>query len=108
MGDLATVDSRDLDGARLVLVSGEVDLSNVARVTDAISAAVPGDAALVFLDLSSTTYLDSSGISMIFRLSERLGYRRQELRLVVPADAPIRRVLEITNVDQVVAVQTQR
>lgn len=108
MNDLAAVEARDLGGTLVVLLRGEVDLSNVRGVSDAISAAVPGDVDMVVLDLSGTTYLDSSGISMIFRLAERLGYRRQELRLVVPAESPIRRVLEITRVDRVVPVQEPR
>ena len=68
-------------------------------------AAVPRDAAQVVVDLSATAYLDSSGIAMIFRLAERLRYSRQELRLVVPMDSPIRRVVELTNVQQVIPVE---
>jgi anti-anti-sigma factor len=69
-------------------------------VRDAIGAAVPDDAAVIFLDLSDTAYLDSAGIAMIFRLAERLTYNRQELRLVVPPDAPIRVVIRLTRLDQ--------
>jgi len=102
---LAQVDAMDLDGARLVRVRGEIDLSNARDVMDAIGCAVPSHASLIVVDLSDTSYLDSSGIAMIFRLAERLHYSRQELRLVVPADAPIRKVLELTNVPQVIPVQ---
>jgi len=105
VSELARVDATDLDGARLVRVSGEIDLSNARDVMDAIGRAVHSEASLIVMDLSDTAYLDSSGIAMIFRLAERLRYSRQELRLVVPADAPIRKVLELTNVHQVIPVQ---
>lgn len=105
MSELAKIEAMDLDDARLVRVSGEIDLSNTREVMEAISAAVPNDASVVIVDLSETAYLDSSGIAMLFRLAERLSYSRQELRLVVPRDAPIRAVLELTSLDQVIPVQ---
>jgi anti-anti-sigma factor len=104
MNKLAWVDAMELDHARLVRVRGEVDLSNAHDVMDAIGGAIPSHATLIVLDLSDTTYLDSAGIALIFRLAERLRTSRQELRLVVPADAPIRAVLEMTNLDQVIPV----
>lgn len=104
MTELARVEGSDHDGYRLVRASGEVDLSNVAGVTDAIARSVPGEASVVVLDLSTTTYLDSSGIAMLFRLAERLGHRRQDLRLVVPQESPVRFVLELTRVDAVIPV----
>jgi anti-anti-sigma factor len=104
MTELARVEGRDHDGFRLVRISGEIDLSNVNLVMDAIAVAVPGDASRVVLDLSDTAYLDSSGIAMLFRLAERLGHRRQEVRLVVPPDAPARAVLELTRVETVIRI----
>ncbi|HET7276823.1 MAG TPA: STAS domain-containing protein [Dermatophilaceae bacterium] len=105
MTQLAHVDARGLVGAWVVRVSGEVDLSNARQVMESIAVAVPSEAALVVVDLSDTSYLDSAGIAMIFRLAERLGHRRQELRLVVPADSPVRCVIELTNVRGVLTVE---
>jgi anti-anti-sigma factor len=94
--DLARVEASTVNSTTIVRVSGEIDLSNTAQVRDAIGAAVPDAAAVIVLDLSETAYLDSAGIAMIFRLAERLRYNRQELRLVVPPDAPIRVVVRLT------------
>ena len=105
MNDLARVEARDVVGARLVQIIGEIDLSNATDVMDAVTRAVPDDTPLVVLDLSGTTYLDSTGIDMLFRLSDRLRLRRQGLRLVVPARAPIRAVLELTKVDHAIPIQ---
>ncbi len=105
MTDLACVEANTVDSATIVRVSGEIDLSNAAQVRDAIGAAVPDAATVIVLDLSGTAYLDSAGIAMIFRLAERLRYNRQELRLVVPPDAPIRAVIRLTKLDQVIPTQ---
>lgn len=93
-----------VNGTPVVCVVGEIDLSNAAQVRDALGAAIP-DLPEVVVDLSGTEYLDSAGIAMLFRLAERLSYNRQELQLVVPADAPIRAVLRLTKLDQVVPVK---
>jgi anti-anti-sigma factor len=105
MNDLARVEARDVVGARLVQIIGEVDLSNATDVMDAVTHAIPDDTPLVMLDLSGTTYLDSTGIEMIFRLADRLRLRRQDLRLVVPPRASIRAVLELTKVDHAIPIQ---
>lgn len=108
MSDLARIDVADHDTVACVLtLSGEIDLSNAGVVLDDLSAAVPNDVPRVVLDLGATTYLDSSGIAMLFKLSERLGYSRQELRLVVPVRSPIRAVLELTNVGQLIPIDAE-
>ena len=104
MTNLATVEASTTSGTEIVRVTGEIDLSNVARVREAIGAAIP-DLPVVVLDLTGTEYLDSAGIAMLFRLAERLSYNRQELRLVVPPDAPIRAVIGLTKLDRVIPVQ---
>jgi anti-anti-sigma factor len=104
MNELARVDAADRYGATVVRVIGEVDMSNVEDVMAAIASATPSNAVLVVVDLSDTTYIDSAGITMLFRLAERLSYNRQQLRLVIPAAAPIRAVIELTSVDQVIPV----
>ncbi|WP_161988649.1 STAS domain-containing protein [Pedococcus bigeumensis] len=99
-------DLAGVDGTRVVRVEGEVDLANAHDVLDLILGRVSKDTTHVVLDLSATTYLDSSGVAMVFRLADRLGTSRQELRLVVPDGSPIRAVIELTSVDRVVRVDT--
>ena len=70
-------------------VSGEVDLSNAASVTDRLIDATPNHTTVLVLDLSGTRYLDSSGVRMLFELAQRLRNRGQELQLVVPDDSHV-------------------
>ena len=104
MKPLARIDSEDRDGVRIVRVVGEVDLSNAREVMDTITAAIPQDDTPLLVDLGVTEYLDSAGIAMLFRLADRMRLKRQELRMVVPADAPIRAVVRLTNLHKAVPV----
>ena len=102
MNDLARLETAYREGTTVISLVGEVDLSNARELSAAIEAAVPGDSRELILDLSATEYLDSAGISMLFRLASRLGPRRQSFRLVVPTDSPVRSVLELTGVPAVI------
>jgi anti-anti-sigma factor len=87
-------------------LSGEIGLSNAAAVTEQLVAAMPNSATALVLEMSGTSYLDSSGVRLIFELAQRLSNRRQKLKLVVPDDANIRRVLVLTEVERVVPMST--
>jgi anti-anti-sigma factor len=66
---------------------------------------VPNDAAGVVLDLSDTTYLDSSGVHLVFDLAERLSSRQQRLVLTLPEGSRIRRVLDLVNVQAALPIE---
>ena len=87
-------------------VSGEVDLSNADSVTDRLIEATPNSTTVLVLDLSGTRYLDSSGVRMLFELAQRLRNRGQGLQLVVPDDSHVKRVLLLTEVEQVVPISS--
>lgn len=85
-------------GAHVVSISGEIDLSNADRVRREIVDGVPPGTTAVVVDLSGTTYLDSSGIRALFELRAALDGRGWPLGLVVPLTGHVRTVLEITAV----------
>ena len=86
-------------------IRGEVDLTNAIEVREAISRVASPDVTVILVDLTETAYLDSSGIAMLFRLAERLNERRQQLRIVVPPNSPLRVALDLTNLPQTIPVQ---
>jgi anti-anti-sigma factor len=100
--ELAHVEAEQRGQACLVRMTGEVDMSNAKEVSAAIEGAMPNSARILVLDLAGTSYLDSGGVGLLFRLAERLRSRRQELRLLVPAGAPVRTVLELTGAAKVI------
>jgi anti-anti-sigma factor len=82
-------------------ITGEIDLSNAARLAGELSALVPNTALGLVVDLSGVTYLDSSGISVLFAVGSRLRDRGQYLRLLVPETALIRRPLTIAGISTI-------
>ena len=104
MSELAHLETHRVGDTQHASITGEIDLSNARPLLDTIAATMPDDAVVAVLDLTGTTYLDSAGIAAIFRLAERLRLRRQDLRLVVPPDSPIRAVLRLTRLDHVIEV----
>jgi anti-anti-sigma factor len=92
------------DDVVVARVTGEIDLSNARDLGDQLAAAMPNSALGLVIDLTAVTYLDSSGVHLAFDLAERLGRRQQQLRLVVPEGAPVRRVLRIVELDDSVPV----
>ena len=90
----------------VVSLSGEVDGSNADDLAERIAAAIRNDALSLVLDLSKVTYLDSSGVRLVFRLARGLRDRQQDLHLVVPCGSRVRRLLELAGVDVVARVLT--
>lgn len=80
---LATVTVSTMDGVPVARVIGEVDASNARQVRDRLTDAVPNTAMGMVVDLTSTEYLDSSGVQVLFEVADALRRRQQELRLVV-------------------------
>lgn len=94
---LATVAIEKLQETPVARVTGEVDASNAPQVTGQLTDAVPNTAMGLVLDLTETTYLDSSGVQMLFEVADALRRRQQALRLVVAPDSFLADVLEAVN-----------
>lgn len=97
----AELELRDRDDVPVAALDGEVDMGNARDLRDLLLERVPNHAPGLVLDLARTTYLDSAGVHVVFELARRLQARQQQLRVVVPMHAPIRRVLVLTNVSAV-------
>jgi anti-anti-sigma factor len=93
------------DDIVVAALSGEIDLSNARPLGPRIAAAVPNEAAGVVLDLTATTYLDSSGLHVVFDLASRLTSRQQRLAIALPEDSRVRRVLDLVDVESVAPVR---
>ena len=105
-GGLAEVSFERRDGVRVARIDGEIDLSNASDVESQLDIGVPKSAAGLVVDLSATSHLDSSGFWLLFALYRKLSRRGQQLRLVVPDDAPIRRVVSIAGLGDAVGMNS--
>jgi len=106
--ELAAIETRR-DGNRcFVRIRGEVDMSNVLDLTRAIEAALPNDAPFVVVDLTETTYLDSAGVQLLFRVAGRLRSRRHRVAIVAPPEGPVRAVLDLVGLGALVTLFDRR
>jgi len=102
---LAQLRFDQLDDAVVVgRVVGEIDSANADELRRALARRLRNDSLGLVLDLSSTSYLDSAAIELLFDLARRLRAHRQRLCLVVPASAPMRRVLDLCEIDTVAEI----
>ena len=104
MSELAKLSLETEGDVELARVAGEVDASNVDDLSQRLLAAVSNKARALVLDLSETSYIDSSGISLIFDAAARLRNRRQELRLVVPPRSFVGEVLAAVSMEESVPI----
>ena len=92
------------DRVAVAVLPVDVDVANATRLGDALAEAVGHEAPCLIADLSQTRYLDSAGLNMLFALSARLQHRRRELRLVVPPEAMIMRLVQIASLESAAPV----
>jgi anti-sigma B factor antagonist len=86
-------------GASIVVLKGDVDLESSPAAREILLKTVD-DAGRVLVDLSSVTYIDSSGVASLveaLQASKRNGGRFA----LVAASEPTRRVLELARLDKV-------
>ena len=103
MNDLARVRFDRDEKILTTTIAGEIDISNAGDLRRSIDAQL-ADATTVIIDLSATTFLDSTGVALLFEMATRLRTTRRTLYLVIPADAPIRRIATLTSLDEEVTV----
>jgi anti-anti-sigma factor len=95
---LARIASSDEEQVRVVVVSGELDMSNAEELRDA-TFHLPNEALGVVLDLSDASFIDSATLGLLFELRGSLARRRQALRVVCAPGSIADRLLELVAFD---------
>ena len=88
------------DGVTEIELDGEMDLSAVDTVRDVLKEAIASGVPRVEIAAAKLTYLDSSGINCLVRAATDAEEAGVELVMRDPTPV-VRRVLEITRVDDV-------
>jgi anti-anti-sigma factor len=95
--DLKTVDRPD--GGAQVELKGELDLASAPKLDDELQRLEEGSPALLVVDLSRLSFMDSSGLRTLLAADSRA--REAGRRFVlVRGDDRVQRVLAITRLDE--------
>lgn len=98
---LEDIDPEEVEAIAIARLVDDLDASNVAEVGAALASSVRKDQWGLVIDMSELRYLDSSAMRLLVEVKRRLERRRQSLRAAVPADSPVRRVLDLTGIASV-------
>jgi len=91
--------------ATVARVEGDLDLVSLPQVERELRAAAASTSqALLAVDVTGVTYLNSAAIRLIYDLAEDLRSRRRQLRLVMSSDAPLRALFRRLRFDTVIPV----
>jgi len=84
-------------------LSGEIDIASAERLQDAILAETrSAEETGLVVDLSEVTFLDSSGVRLLFTVHRAMIERGRPMALVVPEGTPVASVLSIVEMSSVV------
>jgi anti-sigma B factor antagonist len=87
----------------VIAVPGELDLTIADGLREALLGALNAGALGLVVDMTSTTFCDSAGISAITRAVRRAAASGAVIRLAVSA-APVLRVLNLVGIDRLIDV----
>jgi anti-sigma B factor antagonist len=90
----------DEAGECVLRVSGEVDLSNVALLREAIESFVASSPPRIVLDVGDLTFMDSSGLAALLQIAARV----DAVVLRHPRKI-IRRLIETTGVESILTME---
>jgi anti-sigma B factor antagonist len=88
------------DGTPVVAIAGEIDLFTAPEFKQAVSAGLQGGGHSVVVDLSETTFIDSSSLGVLIGAHRRAQARGGSLVVVCDNDAIVK-TFRITGLDGV-------
>jgi anti-sigma B factor antagonist len=93
--------------AVVIALRGEIDLYTCPELKEKLLRVVADGATLVVVDLTETTFIDSTGLGVLIRGVERL--RTEGGRLaVVCIDPNLTRIFEVTGLDRFFSIYPSR
>jgi anti-sigma B factor antagonist len=85
-----------INGVPVVAAPAEVDITTAEQLRAVLVAAAGAGHPAVVVDMARTLSCDSSGLHTLLRAHKRAASEGGELRLVVPADGAVPRVMNLT------------
>jgi anti-sigma B factor antagonist len=97
--DILEVTTQDAGGQVTISLKGELDLSSVGKVQEELRRVEAEAPALLVLDLSDLTFLDSTGLRAVVTADERARENGRRFVVVRGPDA-VQRVFAITRLEE--------
>jgi anti-sigma B factor antagonist len=95
------------DATQIVAVQGEIDLFTAPELKTALGEAMESGCDRLVVDLSDTTFLDSTALGVLIGTVKRLRTRDGRLS-IVNVDSNIAKTFEITGLDQIFTIRATR
>jgi anti-sigma B factor antagonist len=97
-----------IDGERHVLaVRGEIDLFTAPELKQVLAESIEAGRIRIIVDLTETTFLDSTALGVLIGAVKRLRSRHGALA-IVNIDENIAKTFEITGLDQIFTIMATR
>ncbi len=101
------VESQAQAGLLTLRVAGELDQSTVPELRQALGPCLEDPTGSVLVDLSECGFIDSTGLSLLIEAKRQLEDRQERFGVCCP-DADVRRLLELTGIDEAVGLYDSR
>jgi anti-sigma B factor antagonist len=95
------------DERHVIAVAGEIDLFTAPEMKAALGEALEAGRTRIVVDLSETTFLDSTALGVLIGAVKRLRSRDGRLT-IVNVDPNIAKTFEITGLDQIFTIRATR
>jgi anti-sigma B factor antagonist len=93
--------------AQVVAVAGEIDLFTAPELKAALGEALDNGKTRIVVDLTQTTFLDSTALGVLIGAVKRLRSRDGAMT-IVNTDVNIAKTFEITGLDQIFTIRGSR
>ena len=95
------------DDRHVIAVRGEIDLFTAPELKGAVVGAIDAGRTRLVIDLSETSFLDSTALGVLIGALKRLR-TRDGVMTIVNRDANIAKTFEITGLDQIFVIADTR
>ena len=99
--------SEQADGVSIIALTGEVDLYTAPDLKEELVRVIDAGARRVVIDLTDTTFIDSTTLGVLVSGLKRLRPEGGQLMLVI-TDRNIKKIFEITGLDRVFPIHEAR
>ena len=104
MTDLATFDIRTFDGYRVIVATGEIDVSNAGQLRTALQSAAPVGSEALIVSLGDINYLDSNALAVLIEVSRRFDVSRRQFHVVCPPESACGKLLKIAGLHHALTI----